>query len=126
MGKMHRKIDPLPPRRNIDMIQLHKQPPGHRFGQGLEIFPGQVAAQIQRRCQGNRRHREGTRRIAHRLAEQGALRPELSPERAGDIFGVLTWSDTYRNLTRDYGWTFDECETWLTETLTTLLLAPAD
>src|SRR5688572_7586880 len=76
--------------------------------------------------EGNRRHREGTRRIAHRLAEQGALRPELSPERAGDIFGVLTWSDTYRNLTRDYGWTFDECETWLTETLTTLLLAPAD
>lgn len=72
--------------------------------------------------EGYRRHREGTRRVVLRLAEMDALRPSLSPERAGDVFGVLTWVDTYRNLTRDFGWTFDECETWLTETLTTLLL----
>jgi AcrR family transcriptional regulator len=76
--------------------------------------------------EGNRRHREGTRRVALRLAELGALRPGLSPERAGDVFGVLTWAETYRNLTQDYGWTFDECEAWLTETLTTLLLRDPD
>lgn len=87
----------------------------------LDAAPSEpdVAAVI---SEGNRRHREGTRRIAHRLAGMGALRPGLAPERAGDIFGVLTWSDTYRNLTRDYGWTFDQCEVWLTETLVTLLL----
>lgn len=72
--------------------------------------------------EGSRRHREGTRRIALRLAEMGALRPGLAPERAGDIIGVMTWADTFRNLTRDYGWTFDACEAWLTESLTTLLL----
>jgi AcrR family transcriptional regulator len=74
----------------------------------------------------NRRHRAGTSRLALRLAEMGALRADLSPERAGDVFGVLTWVDTYRNLTRDYGWTFDECEAWLTETLTRLLLRQED
>jgi AcrR family transcriptional regulator len=76
--------------------------------------------------EGHRRHREGTRRIAFRLAEMGALRPGLSPERAGDVLGVLTWVDTYRNLTRDYGWSFDECEAWLTSTLQALLLAPRE
>jgi AcrR family transcriptional regulator len=70
-----------------------------------------------------RRHRDGTRRVAFQLAEMGALRHGVTPERAGDILGVMTWADTYRNLTRDYGWTFDECEEWLIKSLETLLLS---
>lgn len=72
---------------------------------------------------GLRRHRDGMRRVALRLADLEALRPGLAPERAADILGVLTWADTYRNLTRDYGWSFAECEAWLAETLATLLLS---
>jgi AcrR family transcriptional regulator len=75
--------------------------------------------------EGHRRHREGTRQVAFRLAEVGALRLGLSPERAGAILGALTWVDTYRNLIQDYGWTFDECEAWLVDALSTLLLRPA-
>ncbi len=72
------------------------------------------------------RHRAGLRRGAFRLAEMGALRADVTPERAGDILGVMTWADTYRNLTQDYGWTFDESEAWLTQSLTTLLLSDPD
>jgi AcrR family transcriptional regulator len=78
------------------------------------------AAEILRR--GTRRHRDGTRWLAQELAARGALRPGLPPERAGDILGLLTSIPVSRQLVDDYGWTLDECEAWLTATLTTLLL----
>jgi AcrR family transcriptional regulator len=70
-----------------------------------------------------RRHRDGTRRVVQELAAQGSLRPDLPIERAADILGFMTSTPMYRQLVRDYGWTFDESEAWLTETLAALLLS---
>ena len=70
----------------------------------------------------NRRHRGGVRMVAHKLAELGALKPGVSADRAGDILAVLTWTSTWQQLTQDHGWSFDECERWLTDSLATLLM----
>lgn len=78
-----------------------------------------VAAALE---EGNRRHRTGMRRLAGRIAETGSLKAGLTPERAGDIFGLLTWAATYRQMIDDFGWTLDEAEAWIAETLITLLL----
>ncbi len=72
--------------------------------------------------EGLRRHRDGTRRIALEPAALGVLRRELPVERAADILGFMTSTPMYRQLVDDYGWTLDECEAWLTTTLTALLL----
>lgn len=72
--------------------------------------------------QGERRHQEGTRRVAALLGSLGMLRPELSPERAGATIGVLTSAATYEQLTRDYGFSYDEAETWVRDALSALLL----
>lgn len=76
-------------------------------------------------AEANRRHRTGMGRLAGRLAAADALKPGLTPERAGDIFGLLAWAETYRQLTQDYGWTLDDAEAWIAETVITLLLAEA-
>ena len=73
-------------------------------------------------AESNRRHREGTRRLAERIAQAGDLRDGLTLDRAGDIFGMLTWVTTFRELTDTYGWTLDECEEWMASTLAVLLL----
>jgi AcrR family transcriptional regulator len=75
---------------------------------------------------GYRRHDGGARQVVQRLQRARALRPGLPAERAGDILAAMTWHEHYRLLTQRYGWTFDECEAWLAETLATLLLRPAD
>lgn len=75
--------------------------------------------------EGFERHRAGMVGLASRLAELGALRPELGPERAAAVFSVLTWSDSYQVLHGRHGWTWDQCEDWITEALTRLLLPAA-
>ncbi len=75
--------------------------------------------------EGERRHREGTQRIAMLLARLDALRPGLSPDQAGVTIGVVTSATTYGQLTRDYGWTFDEAERWVIDILSATLLRAA-
>jgi AcrR family transcriptional regulator len=76
--------------------------------------------------EGHRRHREGTRRVAMKLADMGALRPSITTDNAAVTISVLTWVDTFRNLVRLYGWSFDQCEAWLTDVLQTVLLRDLD
>lgn len=76
--------------------------------------------------EGHQRHRGGIGRLVAKIEQSGALRPELSIERAADVFSVLTWYSTYDQFLRIHGWTHDACEAWLVETLTTLLLRPDD
>jgi AcrR family transcriptional regulator len=75
--------------------------------------------------EGGRRHRDGTRRLVLEMAAKGVLRSDLPVERAADILGFMTATPMYRQLVDDYGWTLDECEAWLTATVTELLL-PAE
>jgi AcrR family transcriptional regulator len=71
---------------------------------------------------GMRRHDQGARGMAHRLAGLGALRADVTPERAAAAFSMMTSPTSWRQLTEGAGWTFDEGETWLANSLGQLLL----
>jgi AcrR family transcriptional regulator len=68
------------------------------------------------------RHQAGASYIAQRLAEMGVLPAGTTPERAGTAFAMMTSAASWQQLTHDAGWTFDEAEAWLAESLTQLLL----
>jgi AcrR family transcriptional regulator len=67
-------------------------------------------------------HHTGAKYVAHWLAGMDALKPGTSPERAADVIGVLTWGTMWQQLTQDRGWSLDECEAWMIETVATLIL----
>ena len=73
---------------------------------------------------GMARHEQGVSAIVGRLAKSGALRDGLTFERARGTMLMMTSAASYRNLTESAGWSFDECERWLTESLSELLLDP--
>ncbi|PRY35682.1 TetR/AcrR family transcriptional regulator [Umezawaea tangerina] len=76
-----------------------------------------------------------TQRIAHesmrgglgyaagRLAEMGALREDVDVDRATDLFWLHLCNSAYFIRTDDLGWSLDESEAWLAETLPRALLA---
>lgn len=71
---------------------------------------------------GMRRHEQGVAAIAHRLAQLGALATDTTAERAAVALSVMTAPAAWRQLTQATGWTFDDAEAWLTESLTKLML----
>lgn len=71
------------------------------------------------------KHRAGAQATVNRLVRLHALRPEVSPDEAAAIMTTLTETTVYETLTRDFGWTFDQCSRWITDTLTAQLLAPS-
>lgn len=71
---------------------------------------------------GLRRHREGTRRCAGRIAEVGGLKHGVTVESAAASIALMTAPASYLLLTKGYGWTFDRCESWIASSLTQLLL----
>ncbi|MGP0028762.1 MAG: TetR/AcrR family transcriptional regulator [Streptosporangiaceae bacterium] len=73
---------------------------------------------------GMRRHESGLRAMAQHLGALGALRGGTTPERAAAAFAMMTSPASWLQLTQRAGWTFDQSEAWLTESLTQLLLAP--
>jgi hypothetical protein len=73
---------------------------------------------------GRARHRNGTRRWVARIARKHGLREGMSPRRGGDIFAVLTSTESWQQLHADHGWSWDEIEDWLTATLSDVLLPP--
>jgi TetR/AcrR family transcriptional regulator of autoinduction and epiphytic fitness len=56
------------------------------------------------------------------FAEQGMLRSELDARHAADILWFYTGPWAYRAFVTDRGWTLDEYEGWLAETLRTQLM----
>ena len=72
--------------------------------------------------------------LAHRLRVQeayvelllvnGPLRAGLSKADAASTYSVLASPESFDFLTRRQGWTADQFETWLAESLISLLLAP--
>jgi hypothetical protein len=57
------------------------------------------------------------------LAAKNALRPGLTPARAADMVYALTSYDVFRTLVDERGWSADDTEFWLAQTLASLLLA---
>jgi AcrR family transcriptional regulator len=73
---------------------------------------------------GMRRHRQGADGIANRLGSLGALRTGMNTQHAGTVFAVMTSPANWQQLTQSAGWSFDEAEAWLTDSLSQLLLQP--
>lgn len=64
----------------------------------------------------------GQRRFIDTLLTTGPLRPGLTPEIAADTYSALSNPITYAFFTRQRGWTPDQFEEWLAESLARLLL----
>lgn len=64
----------------------------------------------------------GLRRFAALLAERGSLRPGVSANRAADIIWTVCAQANYDSLVRGRGWTDQEYQAWLTDTLAGHLL----
>jgi AcrR family transcriptional regulator len=65
----------------------------------------------------------GPAHLMQELAAKNALRPGLTPARAADMVYALTSYDVFRTLVDERGWSADETEFWLAQTLASLLLA---
>jgi hypothetical protein len=68
------------------------------------------------------RQDQGASQGARWLAVLGALAPGITPGRAAAVTSTMTSPASSRQLTQRSGWSFDEAETWLTASLTQLLL----
>jgi hypothetical protein len=71
---------------------------------------------------GDTYHREGELAIARRLDEMGELRRGWSVERAAGVLATLASSQTIDQFVLAEGWSYDEVEQWLVESITRLLL----
>lgn len=58
------------------------------------------------------------------LVRSRSLRPGLDPQHARDILWSLTSRDLYRLLVRERGWTGQQYENWLADTLVEALVRP--
>lgn len=81
------------------------------------------AAELRRADRQNRY--QGQRTYIDILLANGPLRDGLTPAQAQATYAALASPDTYAFLTSDRGWTPEQYEHWLTDTLTRLLLPSA-
>src|SRR5258708_4461655 len=68
----------------------------------------------------------GSRGPAEHLVAIGALRTELSVERAADQIYALTSFELFERFTEVCGWSVPDCQDWLARILAELLLEPVD
>ena len=71
---------------------------------------------------GMRRHEQGATALGRQLGALGALAVEMTAERAATAFSMMTSPASWRQLTQSAGWTFEDGEAWLTDSITKLLL----
>jgi AcrR family transcriptional regulator len=63
--------------------------------------------------------------VAHGIAGEGGLRSSVSEERARDVMFALASPELYEVVVLRFGWSDDQFEEWLSETLATSLLGPS-
>jgi AcrR family transcriptional regulator len=68
------------------------------------------------------RHREGFAQLARKLKRAGALREGLTAPRASAVMGTATSHEVWRKLTSEYGWSYDEAERFIADSLIALVL----
>ena len=76
-----------------------------------------LAAEIERR-------RAFQRTLVELIRSRGPLRPHLTIDQAADSYSALANPDVYLLLTTHHGWTPDQFQAWLADSLQLLLLAP--
>jgi len=69
--------------------------------------------------------RASAARIARSLATEGSLRAGLTEERARDVMFALAGPDVYDVLVSRFGWSNEQFEDWLSDTLAISLLKPS-
>ena len=69
-----------------------------------------------------RQRRQAMNMIATWITANGPLRHDIAPETAGSILWTLASPDVHRMLTVHSGWTSQQYQDWLRETLTATLL----
>jgi AcrR family transcriptional regulator len=78
-----------------------------------------VAAAV---ADGMQRHEQGATSLGRQLGSLGALSVGMTLERAATVFSMMTSPASWRQLTQAGGWSFDDGEAWLTDSITKLLL----
>jgi AcrR family transcriptional regulator len=66
----------------------------------------------------------GTRAVAQALTDRDALKPDLTTAEAADILWLFNDPAVYHRLVLEQHWPANRYETWLADTLTSLLIAP--
>jgi AcrR family transcriptional regulator len=119
-------IDEPDPRRQLALYARTQPGIWARVGPLLVVLDAAAASEPDLRRlqheQDAQRH-AGLTRFTRLLHERGALRAELTPERAADLLVTLGSYTTYQSLVITHGWTDQEYETWLADTLQHCLLA---
>jgi AcrR family transcriptional regulator len=118
-------IEEPDPRRQLEMY-AHTQPGiWSRVGPLLRVLDVAAASEPELRRlqqeQDAQRH-SGLTRYTDLLRDRGALRRDLTPERAADIIVTLGSFATYDSLVTVHGWTDNQYEAWLADALQHCLL----
>jgi AcrR family transcriptional regulator len=119
-------IDEPDPYRQVAMYAYTQPGIWKRVGPLLRVLEAAATSEPElRRLQQEEEERRhaGLTRFAQLLLERGALRPELTPERAADIIVTLGSHATYDSLVTTHGWSDDQYEAWLADTLQHSLIA---
>ena len=119
-------VDEPDPRRQLALYARTQPGIWSRVGPLLRVLDAAAASEPDLRRlqqeQDAQRH-AGLTRFTRLLHERGALRAELSPQRAADLIVTLGSHATYQSLVITRGWTDGQYEAWLADTLQHCLLA---
>ncbi len=119
-------VDELDPRRQLALYARTQPGIWSRVGPLLRVLEAAAASEPDLRRlqqeQDAQRH-AGLTRFTQVLHERGALRAELTPQRAADLLVTLGSHATYQSLVITRGWTHEQYEAWLADTLQHCLLA---
>ena len=119
-------IDEPDPRRQLALYARTQPGIWARVGPLMEVFEAAATSEPDlRRLQQeqNAQRHAGLTRFTRLLHERGALRAELTPQLAADLIVTLGSHATYQSLVIIHGWTNEQYQTWLADTLQHCLLA---
>ncbi|TDD97540.1 TetR/AcrR family transcriptional regulator [Jiangella asiatica] len=122
-------IEEPDPRRQLRAYAATQPGIWSRVGPLLRVLDAAAATddalQALQTQQADLRH-TGLRRFAGLLESRGALRPDVSTDRAADIIWTVCAQSTYDALVLTCGWSHEEYERWIGDTLIHALLPPGD
>ncbi|WP_162606069.1 TetR/AcrR family transcriptional regulator [Jiangella aurantiaca] len=122
-------IEEPDPRRQLRLYAATQPGIWSRVGPLLRVLDAAAATddalQALRTRQAEFRH-AGLRRFAGLLASRDVLRPDISADRAADIIWTVCAQANYDALVLARGWSRDEYERWIGDTLIHALLPPRE
>ena len=114
------------PERRLEMVADATRRQWETGGAVVAVYQGAAAADREAAAELGEALR-GRRAALDRVVEgmEGALRPGLEVNRAAALLRALCRAEVYRELVEESGWSSDEYEAWLLETLKGQLLPSA-